>query len=153
MLAHLRRLPAAAWRHQHVRTVFSTTIERIDHITLMKTCRPLDAAEAERVQASLAALPGVAGVRMGAAHELKNAQGYNAVLVVSLLDEQALAAFVDSKVDIETSSIRPLLSENEDSITSVTYTYSHMAHLRPGPAMLIGGLAGGLLGGGVMACF
>ena len=134
------------------RRMFSLAVERVDHVTLMKTRRPLEADELAEVQRRLASVPGVVGVRIGPA---KDSDVFNAALVVSLLDANAASTYLTDpeKLDVESSILLPLLMEgkNEGATLNLSYSYTHHAVLRPGPAMMLGGAVGALLGGGLTA--
>ena len=134
------------------RSIFTTAVERVEHITLIRAERaPLDRMDATEMQDRLAKVPGVISASVGAASS--SAPEYNVAIVVRLLDDAALNAFRDHP---DVKAVHESLTgppeqegQNSSSRLEASFKFTHNAVLRPLPAILLGAVSGGVGGFGL----
>ena len=136
------------------RSIFTTAVERVEHITLLRAAHVPDRKDADEMQDRLARVPGVISASVGASSS-SAAPAYNVALVVRVLDDDALSAFRDhpdvAAVHESLGALQPEPQEGQDSSSrmEVSFKFTHNAVLRPLPALVLGGVCGGVGGLGV----
>jgi hypothetical protein len=132
------------------RGIFTADTTRVDQILLMKMQRPLSEEEVSEAMSRLSSIPGVVGVSMGAAHNA-TADGYTHGAVVRFADVASLEAYAThpEHVYVRDAILAPTLAktvEPPSSSVAMEFTTTHVAYLKPAPALAIGAVLGVIAG-------